>query len=70
MRKLSGEMEIVCILTGELVTQVYLFIRIHWIVHLNLSLYVNFKSIFKSEKNERKKDFHNEKNTGIMKGRK
>lgn len=70
MRKLSGEMEIVCILTGELVTQVYLFIRIHWIVHLNLSLYVNFTSIFKSEKNERKKDFHNEKNTGIMKGRK
>ena len=70
MRKLSGEMEIVCILTGELVTQVYLFIRIHWIVHLNLSLYVNFTSIFKSEKNESKKDFHNEKNTGIMKGRK
>lgn len=70
MRKLSGEMEIVCILTGELVTQVYLFIRIHWIVHLNLSLYVNFTSIFKSEKNEGKKDFHNEKKTEIMKGRK
>lgn len=70
MRKLSGEMEIVCTLTGQLVTQVYLFIKIHWIVHLNLLLYVNFTSVFKSEKNEGKKDFHNEKKNEIMKGRK
>ena len=68
--KLSGGMEIVCILTGELVTQVYLYIKIHWIVPLNLSLYVNFTSVFKSEKDEGEKDFHNEKKNEIMKRRK
>ena len=70
MRKLSGEMEIVCILIGELVTQGYLFIKIHWVVHFNLLLYVNFMSVFKSAKNEGKKDFHNEKKNEIMKGMK